>query len=150
MTTKELILALAAHVHVFGDDEVIIDQPGDRGFRVTGVSDGGILQVTEIVEVIEDEGVVFRDVPRGPEAAAEISEEENLEHLKGIAADHVAKGWYDDDDLELLGMTKDEARQADQYRQLRNAKEYMLQLDPAARRELLTELLADLADLAES
>jgi hypothetical protein len=58
MTTKELILALAEHVHVFGDDQVLIDRPGDRGFRVTGVSDGGILQV---VEVIEDEHGNIRD-----------------------------------------------------------------------------------------
>ena len=58
MTTKELILALAEHVHVFGDDEVLIDRPGDRGFRVTGVSAGGML---EVVEVIEDEHGNVRD-----------------------------------------------------------------------------------------
>jgi hypothetical protein len=62
MTTKELILALAEHVHVFGDDEVLIDRPGDRGFRVTGVSDGGML---EVIEVIEDDNGIIRDL--GPD-----------------------------------------------------------------------------------
>ncbi len=33
--------------------------------------------------------------------------------------------------------------------ELRNAREYMLQLDPGPRRKLLTQLLADLADVAE-
>jgi hypothetical protein len=98
MTMKELILALAEHVHVFGDDQVLIDQPGDRGFRVTGVSHGGIL---EVVEVIEDENGNLRE-GRWPEADA------------------------------------------------LNARAYLLQLDPEPRRKLLTQLLADLADVAET
>ncbi len=60
MTTKELILALAEHVHVFGDDQVLIDGPGDRGWRVTGVNHSGML---EVVEVIEDENGNIRDLP---------------------------------------------------------------------------------------
>jgi hypothetical protein len=59
MTTKELILALAEHVHVFGDDQVLIDRPGDGGFRVTGVDHTGMLTVAE---VIEDENGELRDV----------------------------------------------------------------------------------------
>lgn len=103
MTTKELLLALAELVHVFGDDEVLIDLPGDRGLRVTAVSDGGMLHV---VEVTEDENGNIRDL-----VPAEAR-------------------WPEADAL--------------------NAKEYLLRLDPAPRRKLLTQLLADLADVAET
>jgi hypothetical protein len=76
MTTKELILALAEHVHVFGDDDVFIDRPGNGGFRVTGVDHTGMLTV---VAVIEDQTGELRD------ATDEEAFTEDLQRLVTVA-----------------------------------------------------------------
>ena len=63
--------------------------------------------------------------------------EELLEIQRGFAADHVRKGFYDEDDLELLGITQDEA---EAYQRKRNAGPvagYMRSMTPAQRDEFM-------------
>jgi hypothetical protein len=62
-----------------------------------------------------------------------------------IAADHVRKGFYDDDDLQILGMTRDEAEHAYRERAGRHVTEYVLSLEPGPRFEFMRELCRTIA-----
>jgi hypothetical protein len=63
--------------------------------------------------------------------------EELLEIQRGFAADHVRKGFYDEDDLELLGITQDEAEAYQRKRDADRVAGYLRSLTPAQRDEFM-------------
>jgi hypothetical protein len=79
-----------------------------------------------------------------------ISDADRREYAEQIAADHVRKGLYDDDDLQLLGITRDEAERAYREKSVRQVAEYALSLEAADRRALMRELGVQIASLPTS
>lgn len=74
--------------------------------------------------------------PKGDAPEDEMTEEENAAYQRGFAEEHVRKGFYGDEDLQLLGITREEAEAYQRERTI-SALADRHRNDPAVLREAL-------------
>jgi hypothetical protein len=108
-TTKETTVTTTEHKHAIGTPvEIIATEAVGVTHGWVGVVDGYEYDGRYIVK-FEHGDHVDRAVYGEDEIQYHISDEEDEEIQKGFAVDHIRKGYFDDGDLEILGITEDEA-----------------------------------------
>jgi hypothetical protein len=110
------------------------DRPGDCRSGDTCLDCGALLND------VKAGGVPCEPVDGYDGPPFEATEFEIAGYQESLAHNRVISGFYDDHDLELLGITKDEAESTYRTRSLHSIAEYVLSFEPRHRRQFIRDL----------